>query len=73
MEKYTRSHREKYFVSPRDDSWAVSRENRSPVAYVYKEKKKALETAEYLARQNHTEIVVQQDDGSIEEVRSFSK
>lgn len=62
----------KYYVFPHPRGWAVRSENISPVSYSYVDKKEAINTAISLAEKHHSEVVIQNKDGSIENKLSFS-
>jgi uncharacterized protein YdaT len=57
---------EKFFVHPHSTGWAVECDNNSPLSYSFKEKSKAIKAAKELAKKHHTEVVIQKQDGSIE-------
>jgi uncharacterized protein YdaT len=70
-ETQKKPHGERYYVVPHHEGWAVKGEIGSKVAYAYNNKDKALSTAENLARENKADLIIQNQDGSEAETRSY--
>ncbi|MFO7656650.1 MAG: DUF2188 domain-containing protein [Bacteroidales bacterium] len=66
-----RPHGDEYYVKPHPNGWAVSCKNDSPISYSYKNKDKAVKTARLLAKENHADLIIQKQDGSVEKRLSF--
>lgn len=65
------AYRNKYYVNSHKNGWAVSCENPSPVNYAFHDKNKAKETGRILAKKDHAELIIRDEDGEVEEVLSY--
>jgi hypothetical protein len=68
---YTETRESLYYVTPYKDGWAVKHRNYHLVAYMYKDKKKAISAGKFLAKKNHSELVIKKPDGTIQETISY--
>ncbi len=68
---YTETRGSGYYVTPYKDGWAVKHGNYHLVAYMYKDKNKAISAGKFLARENHSDLVVKKPDGTIQETISY--
>lgn len=67
----TKPHGNKYFVIQKNDGWAVKGEKQSNVSYQYHDKNKAITVATELAKENHAVLIVENENGGLEEKKVF--
>lgn len=63
--------KENIWISPRDTGWAVQREHSERASHVLPTKEEALGVGRDMARQDGVELIIQRQDGTIQERNSY--